>query len=95
MGFQRARGDQSEGRRIYRLTPEGLRVCTDGTKRILTDATPQPAPVLIGMANSPLLPPDEVAAALNARRRSLAAWPTASVNEESSLASGANPGQHL
>ncbi len=66
-------GTNPRGRRIYRLTPEGLRVCTDGTQRILTDATPQPAPVLIGMANTPLLPPDQVAAALNARRSSLAA----------------------
>ena len=71
--FSEREGTNPRGRRIYRLTPEGLRVCTDGTQRILTDATPQPAPVLIGMANSPLLPPDEVAAALNARRRSLAA----------------------
>ncbi len=62
-----------KGRRIYRPTPEGLRVCTDGTRRVLTDTSPQPASVLIGMANSPLLPPDELAAALDARRHSIEA----------------------
>ncbi len=66
-------GTSPKGRRIYRPTPQGLRVCTDGTRRALTDSTPQPAPVLIGMANSPLLPPGEVAAALDARRHSIAA----------------------
>jgi len=60
-----------KGRRIYRPTPEGLRVCSTGTRRLLTDTTPQPAPVLIGMANSPLLAPDELAAALHERRQSL------------------------
>jgi len=60
-----------KGRRIYRPTPEGLRVCSDGTRRVLTDTTPQPAPVLIGMANSPLLAPDELAAVLDERRQSL------------------------
>ena len=62
-----------KGRRIYRPTPEGLRVCIDATRRVLTDTAPQPAPVLIGMTNSPLLPPDEVAGALVMRRQSIEA----------------------
>lgn len=66
-------GGGPKGRRVYRPTPEGLRVAAEGTRRVLTDTTPQPVPVLIGMANSPLLSPDELTASLAARRDSISA----------------------
>ena len=71
--FSEREGTNPKGRRVYRPTGEGLRVCADGARRVLTDTTPPPAPVLIGVANSPLLPPGELAAALDARRHSIAA----------------------
>lgn len=64
-------GAGPKGRRVFRPTREGLRVCTEGTRRLLTDVTPQPVPLLVGVANSPLLSPGELSKSLSARRISL------------------------
>jgi DNA-binding PadR family transcriptional regulator len=64
---------QPKGRRTYTPTPAGLRACTDGTRAALEHVTPVHASVLVGMANSPLLTPAEVAAALRTRRERVVA----------------------
>ena len=61
----------AKGRRIYSLTSAGLAACVEGTRDALQRATPLTAPVLVGMANSPLLPADQVAEALRRRHENV------------------------
>jgi DNA-binding PadR family transcriptional regulator len=58
-----------KARRVYRLTEDGRSACVEGTRRLLVQLPHRPAPVLVGMANSALLPADEFVAALQERRR--------------------------
>lgn len=62
---------RAKGRRTYALTSTGLAACVEGTRNALERVSPVTAPVLVGMANSPLLPPDQVAESLRRRRDNL------------------------
>jgi hypothetical protein len=59
---------QAKGRRIYSLTSTGVAACVAGTRDALERVNPMTVPVLVGMANSPMLPQGEVAEALRRRR---------------------------
>jgi DNA-binding PadR family transcriptional regulator len=61
-------GAQAKGRRVYSLTSSGVAACVAGTRDALQRMDPLTAPVLVGMANSPLLPPRQVAEALRRRQ---------------------------
>lgn len=61
-------GGEGKGRRVYSLTPEGSAACVEGTRAALERVPPLHAPVLIGMANSPLLPAAQLAESLRRRR---------------------------
>ena len=58
----------AKARRVYRLTAAGHAACAEGTRQRIAEVPPRHAPVLVGMANSPLLAPDELARALAERR---------------------------
>jgi DNA-binding PadR family transcriptional regulator len=61
----------AKGRRIYSLTSTGVAACVAGTRDALERVDPLTAPVLVGMANSPMLPPGQVAESLRRRRESV------------------------
>ena len=58
---------QAKGRRIYSPTSTGLAACVESTREALERVTALNAPVLVGMANSPLLAPGQVVSALRRR----------------------------
>lgn len=63
---------RQQGRRTYSLTPAGLAVCVEGTRAALELLPPAHTPVLIGLANSPLLPANQLAESLRCRRNNVA-----------------------
>jgi DNA-binding PadR family transcriptional regulator len=66
-------GQQQQGRRTYALTEEGRAVCLQGVRDHLSSIEPWHAPVLVGWANSSLLPHDELVAILKERERGVRA----------------------
>lgn len=62
---------RAKGRRVYSVTRAGVAACVAGTRGALERVDPLTAPVLVGMANSPMLPPGQVAAALRRRRETV------------------------
>jgi DNA-binding PadR family transcriptional regulator len=65
-------GDRARGRRTYTLTESGWTACRDGTVSAIKIPVPSHDPVLVGLANSPLLSRDELVATLRARRDAVA-----------------------
>ncbi|MHB8333129.1 MAG: helix-turn-helix transcriptional regulator, partial [Candidatus Dormibacteria bacterium] len=65
-------GGQEKGRRTYTLTSAGLAACVEGTRATLERVPLMRAPVLVGMANSPMLPPGQIAESLRRRRDGVA-----------------------
>jgi len=61
-----------KGRRVYAATPAGMRVLADATQRALSELRPARQSVLVGLANSPVLPAREVVDALRERSARLA-----------------------
>jgi len=57
-----------KGRRTYTLTSAGVAACVEGTRAALERVPSMHAPVLIGMANSPMLPPGQIVESLRRRR---------------------------
>lgn len=64
---------RKQSRRVYSLTPDGVAACIEGTRHALERVPALHAPVLVGMANSPLLPPGQLAESLRRRRDVVAA----------------------
>jgi len=58
-------------RKTYTPTADGLKVAREATRAALTDVLPGHPPVLVGMANLPLLAHDEAIEALQARAEEL------------------------
>lgn len=67
------RGGPGRARRVYAVTAAGRAAAADQTARLLADPTPTAAPVLVGLANWPMLAPGQGARALHARREALLA----------------------
>jgi len=67
------RPDGQKARRTYTLTSAGVAACVEGTRAALERVPPMHAPVLVAMANSPLLPPGQLAESLRRRRSAAAA----------------------
>lgn len=63
---------QEKGRRTYTLTSTGVAACVEGTRAALERVLPTHAQVLIGMANSPVLAPGQIAESLRRRRDGVA-----------------------
>ncbi|WP_406641733.1 GyrI-like domain-containing protein [Amycolatopsis sp. WGS_07] len=60
-----------KSRATFQATPSGIELCADATREALTTLTPVHARVLIGLANSPVLPEFEVLSGLTARLTAL------------------------
>lgn len=60
-----------KSRRVYAATAAGRRSAADAAIAAISDATPLRPPLLIGLANLPLLTNRQVASALNERRQQL------------------------
>jgi len=65
-------GGKEKARRTYTLTSAGVATCVEGTRAALERVPAMRAPVLIGMANSPMLPPGQVTESLRRRRDGVA-----------------------
>ncbi|TDB78144.1 GyrI-like domain-containing protein [Micromonospora sp. KC723] len=57
----------AKGRRVYAATPDGMRLLTEATRQALAELRPAHPSVLVGLANSPVLPAREVVDALRER----------------------------
>ncbi|MDA8393528.1 MAG: GyrI-like domain-containing protein [Actinomycetota bacterium] len=64
---------RTKGRKVYSLTPAGIAACSAATRDALERVDPVRSSVLVGMANSPTLPPAHVAEALTLRRQTVLA----------------------
>lgn len=62
-----------KARKVFAPTPEGVRVCAEAAEQAIAELTPGFPPVLVGLANQPLIPPDRLSAALASRADALTA----------------------
>ncbi|WP_395103907.1 PadR family transcriptional regulator [Actinomadura sp. SCN-SB] len=67
-GPRPARG---KARRVYRATAEGRRACARATEAVVAELRPVFPPLLVGLANQPILAPDRFRAALDRRAAAL------------------------
>jgi len=65
------RATKGKARRVYRPTDEGRRVCAQAAEAAIAELRPVFPPVLIGLANQPLIPPERLRAALDRRAAAL------------------------
>lgn len=74
-GLVEATGEPAHGRarKVFAPTPEGLRVCAAAAEAAIADPRPVFPPVLVGLANQPVIPPERLRAALAARADALTA----------------------
>lgn len=64
---------RGKARRVFAPTPDGLRACAEATEAALGTLRPVFPPLLVGLANQPMVPPDRLRAALARRAEALAA----------------------
>ncbi|MDE3721350.1 PadR family transcriptional regulator [Nocardiopsis sp. N85] len=57
----------AKSRRVFHATPEGRRVAERGALALIEEARPVPHPLLVGIANLPLLSEEEYVGALRVR----------------------------
>lgn len=65
---QAARG---RARRVYRPTAEGRRACARSAEAAVAELQPVFPPILVGLANQPVIPPERLRAALERRATAL------------------------
>jgi DNA-binding PadR family transcriptional regulator len=63
---------RGRARRVYGPTAEGRRVCARSAEAAVAELRPVFPPLLIGLANQPVIPPDRLQAALARRAAALA-----------------------
>ncbi|NDU72306.1 hypothetical protein GWI34_06665 [Actinomadura sp. DSM 109109] len=66
------RGGRGKARRVYGPTPEGRRACALAAEAAVAELRPVFPPVLVGLANQPVIPPERLRAALDRRAEALA-----------------------
>lgn len=66
------RPTRGRARRVYGPTAEGRRACARATEAALAELRPVFPPVLVGLANQPVVPPERLRAALERRATALA-----------------------
>jgi len=69
---EEASGGHPKARKVYGPTPEGRRVCAQAAERAIAEPRPVFPPLLIGLANLPVVPPDRLRDALDRRAAALA-----------------------
>ncbi|MEV5708009.1 PadR family transcriptional regulator [Actinoallomurus sp. NPDC052274] len=66
-----ARAARGKARRVYGPTAEGRRACARSAEAALAELQPMFPPVLVGLANQPVIPPERLRAALDRRAAAL------------------------
>ncbi|WP_141576265.1 PadR family transcriptional regulator [Actinomadura sp. WMMA1423] len=66
------RAVRGKGRRVYGPTDEGRRACARAAEAAVAEPRPVFPPLLVGLANQPVIPPDRLRAALDRRAAALA-----------------------
>lgn len=64
---------RGKARRVYGPTAEGRRACARAAEAAVAELRPVFPPVLVGLANQPVIPPERLRAALDRRAAALAA----------------------
>jgi len=67
-----SKGGRGKARRVYGPTPEGRAECARAAEAAIAEVRPVFPPVLVGLANQPVIPPDRLRAALATRADALA-----------------------
>lgn len=67
-------GEPAHGkaRKVFAPTPDGFRTCAAAAEEAIATLRPVFPPVLVGLANQPVIPPDRLRAALDLRAAALA-----------------------
>jgi DNA-binding PadR family transcriptional regulator len=67
-------GERAHGkaRKVFASTAEGRRVCAEAAEEAIAEPRPVFPPILVGLANQPVIPPDRLRAALARRAETLA-----------------------
>ncbi|MFI7673347.1 PadR family transcriptional regulator [Actinophytocola sp. NPDC049390] len=67
-------GEPARGRarKVFAPTPEGRRVCAEAAEAAIAEVRPVFSPLLVGLANQPVIPPARLRAALARRAETLA-----------------------
>lgn len=78
-GLIEAAGEPARGkaRKVFAPTPAGRRVCAQAAEQAIAEPTPLFPPILVGLANQPVIPPERLRAALARRAETLAERVTA------------------
>ena len=63
---------RGKARRVYGPTAEGRRVCARSAEAAVAELRPVFPPILVGLANEPVIPPERLRAALDRRAAALA-----------------------
>ncbi|GLY80428.1 PadR family transcriptional regulator [Actinoallomurus iriomotensis] len=65
------RAGRGKARRVYEPTPEGRRACARAAEAAVAELRPVFPPILVGLANQPVIPPERLRAALDRRAAAL------------------------
>lgn len=68
-----SKGGRGKARHVYAPTAGGRQECTRAAEAAIAEVRPVFPPVLVGLANQPVIPPDRLRAALATRADALAA----------------------
>lgn len=63
---------RGKARKVFAPTPDGVRVCAEAAEQAIAEPRPVFPPLLVGLANQPVIPPDRLRAALDRRAEALA-----------------------
>lgn len=63
---------RGKARKVFAPTPPGLQACAAGAEQAIATLRPVFPPVLVGLANQPVIPPERLRAALARRAEALA-----------------------
>ncbi|MEV4003419.1 PadR family transcriptional regulator [Actinomadura sp. NPDC049753] len=66
------RGGRGKARRVYGPTPEGYQACARAAEAAVAELRPVFPPLLVGLANQPVIPPERLRDALDRRAAALA-----------------------
>lgn len=64
---------RGKARKVFAPTPDGVRACARAAEEAVATLRPVFPPVLVGLANQPVIPPERLRAALARRAEALAA----------------------
>jgi DNA-binding PadR family transcriptional regulator len=64
---------RGKARKVFAPTPRGRRACAEAAEQAIAEPAPVFPPLLVGLANQPVIPPERLRAALARRAETLAA----------------------